>query len=173
MAIGMNGKARLVVERIDILDRSLIVEKTRNFTSIVSEISETPGQSVFFCNVHMLMLSQEDRVLADAMDLADWVFADGVPVAWLQRRISQEEAQVIRGYEVMLAVCERAAKLGEKVGLFGSTDEVMKSLIENLSERFEGLDIAFQYCPPYSEGELTTTREESVLDARLPDSSNS
>ncbi len=49
----------------------------------------------------MLMLSQEDKALAIAMDSADWVFADGVPVAWLQSRISGKKAQVIRGYEII------------------------------------------------------------------------
>ena len=92
----------------------------------------------------MLMLSQEDEALANAIDNADWVFADGVPVSWLQRRISGKDAKVIRGYEIMLAACERASKKGENVGFMGSTDEVMKCLVSNLCERFEGLTVVYQ-----------------------------
>jgi len=108
----------------------------------------------------MLMLSQEDPVLAKAMDNTDLIFADGVPVAWLQRRLSGKDAKVIRGYEIMLAVCEHAARNGEKVGFMGSTDDVMERLVSNMRGRFEGLSISYQYCPPFMEGELVSTPEE-------------
>lgn len=135
-------------ERTAIFDREISLLESREFDRIVSEISDSPGQSVFFCNVHMLMLSQEDMDLASAMNKADWIFADGVPVAWLQRRLSGKNCNVIRGYEIMLAVCERAATLGEKVGFIGSTHDVMSGLVNNLCVRFEGLPVAYQSCPP-------------------------
>jgi len=149
-----------VPERTAIFDREISLLESREFERIVSEISDSPGQSVFFCNVHMLMLSQEDRDLASAMNKADWVFADGVPVAWLQRRLSGKNCNVIRGYEIMLAVCERAATLGEKVGFIGSTRDVMSGLVNNLCARFEGLPVAYQSCPPFMQGELISTQTD-------------
>ncbi len=137
--------------------------------NLVHEIAKNFNQSIYFCNVHMLMLSQEDPVLSAAMDRTDWVFADGVPIAWLQSRVSGEDAKVIRGYEFMLAVCEHAAKTGDKIGFMGSTDEVIKGLVRNLHERFEGLNIVYQYCPPFMENELTSTQEElqNIRDSQL------
>ena len=113
-----------------------------DFNQLVAEIASEPEQSAYFCNVHMLMLSQEDPKLANAMDSADWVFADSAPVAWLQRRISGKNAKVIPGYNIMLAICDRAVKYGENIGFLGSTPEVMSQLINRLSERFEGLSVA-------------------------------
>lgn len=139
--------------------KSTLVE-TRDFTALVSSLANGTNQSVFFCNVHMLMLAQEDLMLATAMDHTDWVFADSAPVAWLQRRISTKGAKVIPGYKVMLAICERAAKSGEKVGFIGSTPGVMKQLVNNLSARFEGLSVAYQHCPPFMPGELVSTQAE-------------
>jgi N-acetylglucosaminyldiphosphoundecaprenol N-acetyl-beta-D-mannosaminyltransferase len=139
--------------------KSILVE-TRDFTALVFSLANSTSQSVFFCNVHMLMLAQEDLMLATAMDNTDWVFADSAPVAWLQRRISEKNAKVIPGYKIMLAICDRAAKTGEKVGFLGSTPEVMKQLVNNLSARFEGLSIAYQYCPPFMQGELVSTQAE-------------
>lgn len=146
--------------RINTFGRQTVVEETRDFESIVSEFAETPGQSAFFCNVHMLMLSQEDKALAGAMDSANWVFADGVPVAWLQSKLTGKKAEVIRGYEILLTVCKRAARTGEKVGFLGSTEKVMNGLVSHLSERFEGLNVVYQYCPPYMKNELISTQEE-------------
>jgi N-acetylglucosaminyldiphosphoundecaprenol N-acetyl-beta-D-mannosaminyltransferase len=153
---------------------TLFGRRTNQFGSgsldnLVQEIAQNSKQSMYFCNVHMLMLSQEDPVLSAAMDRTDWVFADGVPIAWLQSRVSGEEAKVIRGYEFMLAVCEHAAKTGEKIGFMGSTDEVIKDLVKNLHERFEGLNVVYQYCPPFMENELTSTQEElqNIRDSQL------
>ena len=133
-----------MVVHIDTFGRKTNLVEIRNFESIVSEFSSYPRQSAFFCNVHMLMLSQEDKALANAMANADWVFADSAPVAWLQRRLSGKDAKVIPGYRIMLAICDRAARNGEKVGFLGSTPDVMKHLVSNLCERFEGLPVAYQ-----------------------------
>jgi len=134
--------------------------ETSDFAGLANALADKPKQSVFFCNVHMLMLAQEDPTLANAMDNADMVFADSAPVAWLQRRISGKDAKVIPGYKIMLAICERAAKRGEQIGFMGSTSEVMNQLVANLCARFEGLSVAYQYCPPFMPGELVSTDEE-------------
>jgi len=145
---------------ISICDRKTALVEKRDFESLVSELTHSPHQSVFFCNVHMLMLSQEDSDLANAMDGADRIFADGAPIAWLQRRISKQDAQVIRGYEVLLAVCKHAVRNGEKVGFIGSTLDVMKGLVTRLSGQFTDLNVTYQHCPPYSDGELISPSEE-------------
>jgi N-acetylglucosaminyldiphosphoundecaprenol N-acetyl-beta-D-mannosaminyltransferase len=149
-----------VLERITTFGIRTTLVETRNFAALTSKLADHPNQSVFFCNVHMLMLAQDDPALATAMDNTDWVFADSAPVAWLQRRISGKYAKVIPGYKIMLAICDRAAKTGEKVGFLGSTPEVMKQLVNKLSARFEGLSVEYQYCPPFMQGELVSTQEE-------------
>ena len=149
-----------MVARVNTFGRNTNLVETRDFANIITEIANTPNQSAFFCNVHMLMLSQEDKALADAMDTADWVFADGVPVAWLQSKISGKDAKVVRGHELMLTICERAARTGEKVGFLGSTGHVMECLVAKLCERLKGLSVAYQYCPPFVKGELISTSEE-------------
>ena len=139
--------------------KTTLVE-TSDFDSLAADLAREQGQSVFFCNVHMLMLAQEDTSLANAMVNADVVFADGVPIAWLQNRISGKDAQVIRGYEMMLAICKRAAEKGEKVGVMGSTQDVMNALSARMREQFGGLQIAYQYCPPFVEGEMVSTQPD-------------
>lgn len=149
-----------MTKKISAFQRKINLAETDDCGSLVSAMAANPSQSAFFCNTHMLMLSQEDPVLASAMDNADWVFADSAPVAWLQRRISKKDARVIPGYKVVLAACERAAKLGEKVGFMGSTPEVVQRLVERLAARFEGLSVAYRHCPPYMQGELVSTDTE-------------
>ena len=103
-----------MLERIATFGIETNLAETEDSAILVSAISKIPNQSVYFCNVHMLMLSQEDPVLARAMDNASWVFADSAPVAWLQRRLSGKEAKVIPGYKIMLAICDRAVKMEKR-----------------------------------------------------------
>lgn len=147
-------------ERIVTFGTETTLVESRNFSKLASSISQMNRQSVFFCNVHMLMLSQEDTNLAEAMSSAEIVFADGVPIAWLQRKLSGKAAQVVRGYEVMLAICKRAAKQGESVGFIGSTEPTLDRLIKNLSDEFTGLKVAYRMCPPFMKGEITTNPTE-------------
>ncbi|NNJ65926.1 MAG: WecB/TagA/CpsF family glycosyltransferase [Xanthomonadales bacterium] len=132
----------------------------RDFPALVEVLADEPPRSVFFCNVHMLMLSQTDDTLAVAMDSTDWAVADSAPVAWLQRRLCAQPAAVIPGYAVVLAVCERAAARGERVGLFGSTPDVLDSLSGELKRRFPGLQVAFSRSPPHAAGDLETPDAE-------------
>lgn len=128
------------------------------------------GQSAYFCNVHMLMLSRTDPGLADAMGAADFVFPDGVPVAWLQRRLGRKEAGVLRGYEAMEVICERAARSGETIGLLGATDEVLAALGNRLQNRFPGLRIVFAHAPPMMEEDAPVNADlANAVNAAAPD----
>ena len=149
-----------MLESIGIFGMKTTLVETRDFSALATVLADDARRSVFFCNVHMLMLAQEDAALAQAIGNADVVFADGVPVAWLQKRLSGKNASVIRGYEMTLAICERAAVQGEKVGFIGSTAAVMDALVARMRQRFEGLSVAFHHCPPLMEGELVSTQAE-------------
>ena len=114
--------------------------------SLLQAMARGP-KSAFFCNVHMLMLSREDAALSAAMVSADMVFADGVPVAWLQRRTGTADAGVLRGYEALEMICGEAARSGEKIGFFGSTENVLSRLSDNLRQKFPSLKIGFVHSP--------------------------
>jgi len=107
-----------------------------------------PGQTALFCNVHMLMESQEDQDLAAAMDSADFVFPDGVPIAWLQRRLGCKSATVLRGYEAVRLVCERCSQTNVKVGFFGSTNAVISALSARIAAEFPNLEVGLSIAPP-------------------------
>jgi len=145
---------------VNLFGREIAKVTGRDLESVVRELSATRSQSVYFCNVHMLMLSREDRQLAQAMDQAGVAFADGVPVAWLQSRITGEPCSVVRGYEIMLAACQMAAQEGKRVGLFGATQSVLDALAGKLRVLNPSLEIALKLSPPQVDGELISSAAE-------------
>lgn len=146
--------------KVSVLGRhiDLLLEETESAT--LDRLAAARGCSALFCNVHMLMASRDDPVLASAMDSADFVFADGVPVAWLQSRLSGHRAKLLRGYEAVLHLCEKAGVEGKRVGFLGSTPPVLEALNRELTERWPQLQIAYSNAPPMVEGEWHSTDSE-------------
>jgi N-acetylglucosaminyldiphosphoundecaprenol N-acetyl-beta-D-mannosaminyltransferase len=97
----------------------------------------------------MLMQSQEHSALAKAMDRASLVVPDGVPIAWLQRKLGYTQAEVLRGYEALNMLCAEAITANQPIGLFGSTEAVLDALSARLRERHSGLLIGFVHAPPH------------------------
>lgn len=139
------------VRQTDLFDRRVLCGSRASLTALARQ--SQGGRTGFFCNVHMLMLSQDDPRLAAAMADADLVFPDGVPLAWLQRRLGFGEAEVLRGYEAMQSICDEAAGRGKVIGLFGSSGRVLEQLVATLSETYPGLQIGFAEAPPHLEGD--------------------
>jgi N-acetylglucosaminyldiphosphoundecaprenol N-acetyl-beta-D-mannosaminyltransferase len=158
-----------MLKQIDIFGIKTMLAERKDFAALVAHISEKPNQSMFFCNVHMLMLAQEDPVLAEAMNSADVVFADSAPIAWLQRRVTGGEAEYIPGYKIMFAIFERAVKNDENVGFIGSTPDVMQQLVQSLTDRFKGLLVTYQHSPPFMRDELVLSQQElqNLVDAEV------
>ena len=135
------------MKTIELFGRVLCVGDKPTLAACFSDSPGRGGRSMFFCNVHMLMLSQQDAGLASAMLSADFVFPDGVPIAWLQRRLGFTEADVFRGEEALEQVCERATAEGQSIGFYGASGEVLSELASNLQQRYPDLKIGYLQAP--------------------------
>jgi N-acetylglucosaminyldiphosphoundecaprenol N-acetyl-beta-D-mannosaminyltransferase len=138
-----------MLQTVKVFDRTIAVVKEGSTDSIFESIRVEKLTTIFFCNVHMLMLSRENPALALAMDRATLVVPDGVPIAWLQRMLGCKGAEVLRGYEAMDLLCAKAAATGEPIGLLGSTETVLTALSKQLERRHPGLQIGFVHSPPF------------------------
>lgn len=151
-------------DNVQLFGRDICVGNQQELLHRLKAVVARGGHSLFFCNVHMLMLSLEDRELGLAMDDADLIMPDGVPLVWMQRRMGHPEAQVLRGYEALESVCAEAAGAGKPIGFLGSTRAVLDSLKANLSLRNPGLQISFSYAPPEftSEAKVSSDLVETI-----------
>jgi N-acetylglucosaminyldiphosphoundecaprenol N-acetyl-beta-D-mannosaminyltransferase len=153
-------------DQVVCFDRAIEAGTREQLASRLLESMVRGSVAALFCNVHMLMLSQEDEQLASAMDRAELVFADGFPVAWLQRRLGRPDSDVLRGFEAVLEVCWYAARSGSPVGFLGSTDTVLSELKRSIEGRCPGLRIPYLVSPP-------DLKRDISVDARLVEKINS
>lgn len=120
------------------------------------------GRSAYVCaaNVHMVMEAYDDPAFAALVNAADLVTPDGMPLVWSLRARGQAQERVY-GPDLMLHVCEAAAREGVAVGLHGGEPDVIEQLRETLPRRFPGLRVAYAHAPPFRD--LSPAEDEAVV----------
>lgn len=100
--------------------------------------------------VHALIEACTSRELAGKVNRFAAVTADGQPVRWaLHWLYGKRLKSTVQGFELMWQLCERAAKSGVSIYLYGSSEETLAALSANLREAFPGLIIAGVESPPF------------------------
>ena len=69
----------------------------------------TTPRYVSTCPVYTLMMCRENPAVMQAVNGADMVTADGMPIVWVQRRRGHPSAERVYGPDVMEAFCARTA----------------------------------------------------------------
>lgn len=114
------------------------------------------------CNVHVLVTAGDDPAVRDAVEGATWTFADGAPVAWLQRRGGTRHAARVAGADLMWQVLDAGRAVGLRHALVGSTPRVMRALLSRIERDLPGTDVVAAVTPPFAPH--AADRDE-VLDA--------
>ena len=114
--------------------------------------------------VNLIMAAREDPEARAAVLGATLAVPDGQPLVWALRALGHARATRVYGPDLMARFCERAARSGTPIYLYGGrTPEALELLERRLRERFPGLKIAGGFSPPFRA--LSSEEEESVIAA--------
>jgi exopolysaccharide biosynthesis WecB/TagA/CpsF family protein len=99
-------------------------------------------QTVCFVNVNTFNLAREHQSLNDAVNDADWVFADGSGVRMAAKRQGISLKDNVNGTDLLPLLCSRAAE--EQAGLYflGASPGVADTAAKKLQEKYPGLIIS-------------------------------
>lgn len=114
-------------------------------------------------NVHVVMTAYWSRAFRRVLNRAALVTPDGMPLVWGMRRLGIARQARVYGPELMLALCDRAAKERLPIYLYGGTDRMLQRLVQNLHRQFPDLMIAGTHAPPFRP--LTPAEESSDVKA--------
>ena len=112
-------------------------------------------------NPEMVMKARRDLLLAEILQRADLVVADGIGVVWAASFLGQEVPERIPGIELAEALLARAGEKGWRVFLLGGERGVAEKAAAAVSQRWPGLRIAGTH-----HGFFKGPEEEEIL-ARL------
>jgi N-acetylglucosaminyldiphosphoundecaprenol N-acetyl-beta-D-mannosaminyltransferase len=104
---------------------------------------------VSVATVNNVMHAYDDPVFAAAMDGADLVTPDGMPLVWGLRALGVPAATRVYGPALTPVLCARAARESVPVGFLGSTPDVLDDMVAVLRDRLPGLRVAFAASPPF------------------------
>ncbi len=129
-----------------------------------------PCAFVVETNVSSLVTAIENPTYRQALFAAPLSLPDGMPLVWILRWRGFKHVERVYGPDLMLMLCERAAKEGWRCFLYGGKPGVPEKLKETLVARFPGLNVVGTYSPPFrdlSPGE--DTQICSMINAAKPD----
>ncbi|MCC6803525.1 MAG: WecB/TagA/CpsF family glycosyltransferase [Anaerolineae bacterium] len=120
-------------------------------------------RTVSTCTVYTIMAAQDNPVILRALQQADMVTADGMPLVWLQRSGGHSDAGRVYGPDLFLALCEQTA--GDDVSHYflGGMPGVAENLIAALQERFPALKVSGSFAPAVN----TAAEADADLVARI------
>jgi N-acetylglucosaminyldiphosphoundecaprenol N-acetyl-beta-D-mannosaminyltransferase len=131
------GKRSVLGVDVSVIDYESAVER------IVAAAKNREPFAVTSQPVHGIMVGARDSEHRYRLNHFDLLTPDGQPVRWalnLLHKVRLRER--VYGPTLMLALCERVAKEGLSIYLFGSRQETIDLLSTNLRRRFPALKIA-------------------------------
>lgn len=156
------GKQNVLGVGIDAVDYETAVE------IIISAARSKRPLAVSALAVHGVMTGVLDPVHRYRLNKLDLVVPDGQPVRWAMRWLYDVNLpDRVYGPTMTLKVCERAAKEGLSIYLYGSQKEVLEKFETNLKKKFPGLVIAgkqpsrFRQVTADEQSEIAETIRES------------
>lgn len=108
-------------------------------------------ESRYVCasNVHMVMEAHDDPAFRAAVNGADLVTPDGMPLVWLLRLLGVRDASRVYGPDLTPLVCRGAAAEGIPVGFYGGSPAVLEALVARLQAAEPPLQVAYAWSPPF------------------------
>lgn len=104
---------------------------------------------VCFVNSHMVVEANKDLKILRAVNNSTFAFSDGMPVAkafQLLHGLKQDRIAGMSFFPLMLGQCE---KLELKIGLIGSTDEVLNKILQKIKKEFPKIKVTQAISPPF------------------------
>ena len=122
------------------------VSATDSYDEVVSQVIAAAHDrrplTVSALSVHALMMAATEPQMRRSLVSADIVTTDGQPVRWAMNALHGAGLRErVCGPELMLRVCEAAAREGVPIYLYGSLPKVLRPLVANLRARWPSLRI--------------------------------
>jgi N-acetylglucosaminyldiphosphoundecaprenol N-acetyl-beta-D-mannosaminyltransferase len=147
---------------------SLLPDVNQSHEWAVEQVAELvrkgAGGYVCFSTVHMVMESFDDPEYGVRVNGADLIVTDGMPIVWMQKLQGAREATRVRANDLMILLCDYAAKNNLSVGFYGGRQEVIDAIKERAKKELPRLEIAYAYSPPFRP---LTAEEDAAITAEI------
>jgi N-acetylglucosaminyldiphosphoundecaprenol N-acetyl-beta-D-mannosaminyltransferase len=117
--------------------------------TILEWSTQRESRTICAANVHMVMEAWDSPAFRQVVNGADLVTPDGMPLVWMMRLKGHRDQTRVYGPTLMLLVLEMAEQENVPVGFYGSSPEVLETLVERIQAQRPALNVAFVHSPPF------------------------
>jgi N-acetylglucosaminyldiphosphoundecaprenol N-acetyl-beta-D-mannosaminyltransferase len=107
------------------------------------------GGAIVTANVDIVRAASRDPGLAELVESAEVVVADGMPIVWAGRLAGVPIPERVTGSSLVHSLAGRAAREGRAVYLLGGEPGVPEEAAAALRERYPALRVAGTHSPPF------------------------
>jgi N-acetylglucosaminyldiphosphoundecaprenol N-acetyl-beta-D-mannosaminyltransferase len=138
------------VIEIDILGIPVAAQRFEEAIELLRERAAARRRTrVHFATVHTLVEARDNADLRAALQTADIVATDGMPLVWVARLRGARGAQRLCGPDLMPRLCDIGRADGLRHYFIGGAAGTPEALAARLAERFPGLAVAGTCSPPF------------------------
>ena len=112
-------------------------------------IRELSGDYICVSNVHTTVTSFEQPDYCDIQNSGIMAIPDGGPLSTVGRKRGYKDMQRTTGPSYMGEILKISVEKGYRHYFYGSTEETLEKLYNNLQSDYPGLEIAGMYSPPF------------------------
>lgn len=154
----MDKAVKILDVKVNLLDISLVVEVIDKWL-----IARGPGVARYICltNVNSVVEAQKNPCLKKITNESDLSVCDGMPLVWLARAKGFKLKQRVYGYALMKKLFDVSGKNNFGHYFYGSTDAVLKKMLENIKKAYPNLKVSGSYSPPFRQ--LEESEKDSVI----------
>lgn len=128
---------------IDAIDESQVIDL------IFEALAAGHGGTIATINTDLLRLSRTDDRFRCALESADLLVADGMPLVWMSRLMRAGLPARVTGADLIWSLSERAAREGRSLFLLGAPEGVAARAAEILKSRYPDLEVVGTAAPAY------------------------
>jgi N-acetylglucosaminyldiphosphoundecaprenol N-acetyl-beta-D-mannosaminyltransferase len=118
------------------------VSMTEALDKIEGFIATGKPHHVLTSDANAILTSRKDEEYANIMRRAAMITPDGFGVIWGARLLNLPIYERVTGVDMVTGICERAAKNGYRIFIFGSKPGTASTAAQNLQQRYPGLQVA-------------------------------
>ena len=93
-------------------------------------------------NISKYVMARGDAKLAGAINGADMVIADGIPISWLAHRIGWSDVERVTGVELAEQLLSQAKTNGWRLYFLGASPENLRTALSNIKQQYDNPIIA-------------------------------
>ncbi|MDD4895564.1 MAG: WecB/TagA/CpsF family glycosyltransferase [Atribacterota bacterium] len=128
-------KVELFGVPIDRMNCNKVLERIDGF------VKERQSHFVITPDTLAILRARKDRQYLDIAKKADLVTPDGAGILWATAFLNEPLPERITGIDMINYICQLAVKKKYKIYLLGAEAKVIKKAVENLEEKYPGIEI--------------------------------